>query len=106
MGYWIRKDDDSEHIHNKAEMKEYITSYEDCDEVVPIEKWLNDNYSASDVFDMIKDVNDEMEVYKLIDVIWERYYKEVWYDNIDNPVKGKDFDYNGYLFIWVDEEDE
>ena len=86
------------------EMWEYLRDYEYVYDEVDIERWIDDNYSASQIAWRLKD-------HETTDELWleliEEYEDDVWSpEHMDDLIEGEDSDYNGYLFHWEDDEEK
>lgn len=101
-GHWTYEDTGCE-LHGKDEMWEYIRDHEYYADDIDFERWVDDNYRASQIIWRVKEMKDAADA--VLD-LWDEFEEEVWYRNIDDPVEGEDFDYNGFIFKWVEEEEE
>lgn len=102
MGYWTYNGEG--HYKTLEEMWEHIKDYENYSDEVDLERWIDSNYCASQIVWKLNHSKYSEEV--VLDLI-DEYEEEVWSPNhMDDLIEGKDYDYNGFEFTWVDEDDE
>lgn len=95
---------------DKEEMTEYLR--DNCTTVddVDFERWLDEEYRASQIVWMFRDgmfrdgtfcTASRREEAIIMD-LWDEC-EEAWIDEAGDPVEGEDFDFNGYVFEWMEE---
>lgn len=102
MGYWTYNGEG--HYETLEEMWEYISENEYYLDEVDFERWIDENYRATQIVWMLKDhTYSENLSLELLD----EYEDDTWSPaHMDDPIEGENYDYNGFEFEWVDEEDE
>lgn len=101
-GYWTY--DGEGHYETLEEMWEYIRDNEYYSDELDFERWIDENYRASQIAWMLKDEKySEAVLLDLMDQFEEEIYSP---KNMDDPIEGEDYDYNGFTFEWVDEDED
>ncbi len=104
MGYWMY---DNEEFTTKQDMWEYLRDTQYCYDTIDIERWVNDVYAASQILWKFRDaLEDGHSIDTVMLDIYDEYEQDEWWDEVGDPEEGEDFDYNGFLFKWVDEEED
>lgn len=98
-GHWTYEGSDEE-FYNKDEMWQYIRENEYYYDELDFERWLDDNYSASQIYYRARDDGAEQAIYDLMDE-----FDDDWYDDAGEPTEGEDFDFNDFIFTWVEADD-
>ena len=102
-GYWTY-DDTGIECEDPDDMWEYIRENEYYSDDLDFERWLDDNYRASQIMWRLKDAEFTETVMLELD---EEFEEEVWSPSAQKaPEEGKDYDYNGFLFKWAEAEEE
>lgn len=101
-GHWTY-DDTGIECEDLDDMWEYIRDHEYYSDEIDMERWLDDHYHASQIWWRLKDESAGQVYIDLID----EFEEDVWWPSAqDDPVEGEDYDYNGFLFKWVETEEE
>lgn len=102
-GHWTYDDTGAE-LHSLDEMWDYIRDHEYYSDELDLERWLDEKYSASQIWWRLKDSNAEEVYLELID----EFEEEVWWPSAQPaPTEGEDYCYNNsFDFTWVEEEEE
>ena len=106
MGYWVYrydKSDDPTKFYGKKQMWEYIRDNEYYADDLDFERWLDNEYSASQIVWRLRDNSHADEV--LLD-LYDEFEEKVWWDDVGELEYGKDFDYNGFEFLFIPIEDD
>lgn len=99
-GYWTY--DGEGHYETLDEMWDYIRENKQYFDELDFERWIDDNYRASQIAWMLKDEKYSEAI--MLDLM-DEFEKDVWFpENVCEPVEGQDCDYNGFIFEWMDEE--
>lgn len=99
-GYWTYNGEG--HYETLDEMWDYIRDYEQYFDELDFERWIDGNYCASQIAWKLKDEKYSEAI--MLDLM-DEFEEDVWSPNhVDDLIEGKDYDYNGFIFEWVDEE--
>ena len=102
-GYWTFDDVIDGHIgefRSLDDMWEFMDSNVDFEVDTDFKDWLHDNYTASEVIHQLQNWG-EIDIFDTYD---DEYVMCVWEPGSQfHLTKGKDYNYNGFLFKWVDD---
>lgn len=111
---------DGQTFENADEMTDYVRENLDVMDDLDLENYLNDEYRASQMFDIMRDcLRGEGSGYnyneKVASALSREYYglmeeaeAKLWEakSNDTDPVEGQDWEFDGEVFEWVEEEEE
>ena len=101
-GFWVYDYPPYGEFRSLNEMWGFIRREGEFFDTNDINQWVNQNYSAASVLWMFIDDNDIDQTY--VDILDEFVDSEWSPEVMPLPIEGEDYDYNGYLFRWVDED--
>ena len=98
-GHW---EYEGESFEDEIEMAGYVVYNEPYHDPAEFERWLDKHYDASDIARMLRETQYSQSV--LIDL--EDDYNEWRVDEAEPAEPGKDYEFDGFTFKWVEDDDE
>lgn len=89
-------------FEDEQEMAQYVVDNESYIDPLDFERWLDERYDASDIIQMLRETRFCDSV--LIDL--EDDYCEWRVDEAEPAEPGKDYEFGGFTFKWIEDEEE